>query len=76
MYAVDSDTVFEKTPLSAASHFVNIHSMDDARDPNLLNMLSGKVPGMRVISGGSSLSSTGIILRGHNFLNGNNQPLF
>ena len=51
-------------------------SMTEARGTSLLDMLSGKVAGLQIISGGGPGASTRVVLRGNNSLTGNNQPLF
>ena len=50
--------------------------MLDARDPNLLNSLSGKVSGVNIISNGGPMASTRVEIRGNNSITGNNQPLY
>lgn len=48
-----------------------------SRPTNALSVLSGKVAGLQVISGGSNLGgSSRITLRGVNSITGNNQPLY
>ena len=48
----------------------------DAREPNLVNDLSGKVAGLQVVRGGNGpAGSSQILLRGNNSLTGLSQPL-
>ncbi|GHV27683.1 SusC/RagA family TonB-linked outer membrane protein [Bacteroidia bacterium] len=65
----------EAKSLSYAREGVSTESMRDSRGSNLSDMLSGKVAGMQVTSGGP-LASTRVILRGNNSITGNNEPLF
>jgi TonB-linked SusC/RagA family outer membrane protein len=55
---------------------VDTEGLDETRDPNLLNMLSGKVAGVQFISNGGALSSTRVVIRGENSVTGDNQPLY
>jgi len=48
----------------------------DAKEPNLVNELSGKVAGLQVVRGGNGpAGSSQILLRGNNSLTGLSQPL-
>ena len=48
-----------------------------AKEPNFVNALSGKVAGVNITNGGSGVgSSSRIVIRGESSLSGNNQPLF
>jgi len=64
--------------LSFARQAVDTKMMTEARDPDMLNMLAGKVSGLQVISAGGPMSSTRIVIRGNNLLDpgGDNQPLY
>ncbi|MBD8347867.1 SusC/RagA family TonB-linked outer membrane protein [Dysgonomonas sp. HGC4] len=62
--------------LPYARQSVDKEGLDEAKDPNLLNMLSGRVSGVQFISNGGALSSTRVVIRGENSLTGNNQPLY
>ena len=66
----------EAKSLGYARQAINTESLQDIRDPNLLNSLSGKVAGVNFISNGGPLSSTRVEIRGNNSLTGNNQPLY
>lgn len=49
----------------------------EAKEPNFVNALSGKVAGVNITNGGSGVgSSSRIVIRGESSLSGNNQPLF
>lgn len=51
-------------------------SVADAREPNMVNALSGRITGLQVVKGsGGPAGSSKIILRGFNSLTGDNQPL-
>jgi TonB-linked SusC/RagA family outer membrane protein len=45
-------------------------------EPNLVNSLSGKVPGVNITNAGPQGGSSRIVIRGENSITGNNQPLF
>ncbi len=66
----------EAKSLGYARQSVDTESMLDARDPNLLNSLSGKVSGVNIISNGGPMASTRVEIRGNNSITGNNQPLY
>lgn len=51
-------------------------SIVDAREPNMVNALSGKITGLQVIkSSNGPAGSSKIVLRGYSSLTGDNQPL-
>jgi len=66
----------EAKSLGYSRQSVDVTSMTEARDANLINMLAGKAAGVNVISGGGSTASTRVQIRGINSLTGNNQPLY
>lgn len=66
----------EAKSLGYARQSVNTDGLEDTRDPNLLNSLTGKVSGVNFISNGGPMSSTRVEIRGNNSLTGNNQPLY
>jgi len=66
----------EAKSLGYARQAIDTESLQDTRDPNLLNSLSGKVAGVNFISNGGPLSSTRVEIRGNNSVTGNNQPLY
>jgi TonB-linked SusC/RagA family outer membrane protein len=66
----------EKKALGYALQEVKGESLVEAREPNLVNTLSGKVAGLQVTrSGNGPAGSSRINLRGSNSLTGDNQPL-
>ena len=62
--------------LGVARQSVSTEDITEARDPNLVNSLAGKVAGLQVISNGGPTSSTAVIIRGNSSLTGNNQPIW
>jgi TonB-linked SusC/RagA family outer membrane protein len=51
--------------------------LTQARDPNLVNSLSGKIAGVNVVSSSGNVgASSRIVLRGNTSITGDNQPLF
>jgi len=66
----------EKKSLGYALQEVKGETLVEAKEPNLVNDLSGKVAGLQVIrSSNGPAGSSKITLRGNNSLTGNNQPL-
>jgi TonB-linked SusC/RagA family outer membrane protein len=66
----------EKKALGYALQEVKGETLVEAREPNLVNTLSGKVAGLQVTrSGNGPAGSSRINLRGSNSLTGDNQPL-
>lgn len=66
----------EKKTLGYAVQEVNNSELTEAKDNNIINSLSGKVAGIQVTSGGSTVgSSSRIIIRGNSSFSGNG-PLF
>jgi len=55
---------------------VNVEDLTEARDPNIINMLSGKVAGLQITTSGQPTGSTRVVLRGPSSLTGNNEPLW
>lgn len=66
----------EAKSLGYARQGIDLESMNEARDANLLNMLSGKASGVQIINSGGTLGSTRVVIRGNSSLTANNQPLF
>src|ERR1700761_2563375 len=66
----------EKKSLGYAVQEVKGQTLSDAKEPNIVNSLSGKVAGLQITrsSNGPGASSR-ITLRGNNSLTGDNQPL-
>lgn len=66
----------EKKSLGYAVQEVKGETLVEAREPNLVNALSGKVAGLQVTrSSNGPAGSSKITLRGNNSLTGDNQPL-
>lgn len=66
----------EKKSLGYAVQQIKGESLNEARDNNFVNSLSGKVAGVNIISSGAVGSSARITIRGEHSLNyGANQPL-
>ncbi|UXP32405.1 SusC/RagA family TonB-linked outer membrane protein [Reichenbachiella agarivorans] len=68
--------VREERSLSYAAAQVDGDELAMARESNIVNNLSGKVPGVSVSPSGSGMGgSSKVTIRGNSFLSGNNQPL-
>jgi TonB-linked SusC/RagA family outer membrane protein len=66
----------EKKTLGYAVQDVNSAELTEARDNNIINTLSGKIAGIQVTSGGSTVgASSRIVIRGNASFSGN-EPLF
>lgn len=66
----------EKKTLGYAIQDLSSEALNQAKDVNIVNSLSGKIAGIQVTSGGSTVgASSRIIIRGNSTF-GNNQPLF
>jgi TonB-linked SusC/RagA family outer membrane protein len=66
----------EKKTLGYAVQELNYKALSEAKDPNIINSMSGKVAGIQVTSGGSTVgASSRIIIRGNSSFSGNS-PLF
>ncbi|TDG36240.1 SusC/RagA family TonB-linked outer membrane protein [Pedobacter changchengzhani] len=66
----------EKRSLGYAVQEIKGDDVNEAKDPNIVNSLSGKISGIQVTSGGSSVgASSRITIRGNASL-GSNTPLF
>lgn len=66
----------EKKTLGYAVQDVNSAQLTEAKDNNIINTLSGKIAGVQVTSGGSTVgASSRIIIRGNASFSGN-EPLF
>ena len=65
----------EKKTLGYAVQEINSAALSEAKDNNIINTLSGKVAGIQVTSGGSTVgASSRIVIRGNSSFSGN-QPL-
>lgn len=66
----------EAKSLSYSTQEVNPDALNETKDPNIVNSLSGQVAGVQVVPSGFNTGSARIIIRGNSSLTGNNQPLF
>lgn len=66
----------EAKSLGYSRQGVNVEELTEARDPNIANMLAGKIAGLQLTTSGQPTGSSRIILRGVNSLTGENQPLW
>lgn len=66
----------EKT-LGYAAQELDGSSMTQAREPNFINAMAGRVAGVNITQGASGVgSSARMVIRGETSISGNNQPLF
>jgi len=66
----------EKT-LGYAAQEIEADLLTQAREPNFINSLSGRIAGVNITQGASGVgSSARIVIRGETSIAGNNQPLF
>jgi TonB-linked SusC/RagA family outer membrane protein len=67
----------EEKALSYAVQAVDGEKLNEAREANIVNSLSGRIAGVQVTnSNGAPGASSRIVLRGGSSITGNNQPLF
>lgn len=66
----------DKRSLGVAQQSVSAKELTEAREPNIVNALAGKVPGVEITNDGPPGGSSRIVIRGENSITGNNQPLF
>ena len=66
----------EVKALSYSRQGVDVNTMTEAKSPNLLSTLSGKVAGLQIVPPGFNTGSARVVIRGNSSLTGNNQPLF
>lgn len=62
--------------LTVAQQRVDVETISEVRDPNIVASLAGKVAGVMVTPPASSTGSARIVIRGNSSFTGNNQPLF
>ncbi|MBB5440473.1 TonB-linked SusC/RagA family outer membrane protein [Pedobacter sp. AK017] len=62
--------------LSYSRQGVDVNTMTEAKSPNLLSTLSGKIAGLQIVPPGFNTGSARVVIRGNSSLTGNNQPLF
>ncbi|MGB1242305.1 MAG: TonB-dependent receptor plug domain-containing protein, partial [Chitinophagales bacterium] len=67
----------EKKALGYSVQQVGGDDLGQARDPNVLNALSGKVSGVQITSASGSVgASSRVVIRGSSSIRGDSQPLF
>jgi TonB-linked SusC/RagA family outer membrane protein len=66
----------DERSISTSVQTVQGTELTEARDPNLVAALSGKVAGVQITNSNTAGGSSRIVIRGANSLTGNNQPLF
>lgn len=67
----------QKKALGYAVQEIKGSQLDQAREPNLLSALAGKVAGVNITAGTNAIGgSARIVIRGQTSLTGDNQPLF
>lgn len=66
----------DKRSLGVAQQSVAPDELTEAREPNIVNALSGKVAGVQITNNGPPGGAARIVIRGANSVAGNNQPLF
>ncbi len=67
----------DKKALGYSVQNVSGEKLNQARDANVVNNLSGRVAGVNIVgSSGNVGSSSRIVIRGNSSITGNNQPLF
>ncbi|HEX8363084.1 MAG TPA: SusC/RagA family TonB-linked outer membrane protein, partial [Longimicrobium sp.] len=66
----------EERAISTSVQTVQGEDLNQARETNIVNALSGKVSGVQVTNAGPQGGSSRIVIRGANSITGNNQPLF
>ncbi|HEX6966483.1 MAG TPA: SusC/RagA family TonB-linked outer membrane protein [Gemmatimonadaceae bacterium] len=65
----------EKRSLGVAQQSINADELAQAREPNIINALDGKVAGVNITNVGPTGGSSRIVIRGANSITGDNQPL-
>lgn len=69
--------VQKKESLTGAMQVINSDKLLDATTPNVENMLTGKAPGVYVMSGGGQPGAAGkVVIRGKSTVNGSTDPLW
>ena len=66
----------DQRTISTSVQTVDGDQLTEARDPNLVAALSGKVAGVQISNSNTPGGSSRVVIRGANSLTGNNQPLF
>ncbi|MDQ1088126.1 SusC/RagA family TonB-linked outer membrane protein [Siphonobacter sp. SORGH_AS_1065] len=66
----------EKKSLGYSVQELKSNDVAQAREPNLVNALSGKIAGVNITNSQGNMGSSRIVIRGETSIAGNNQPLF
>ncbi len=66
----------QKKSLGYAVQEVKARDINEAKEPNIINALSGRIAGVRVTNSQGDMGSSRIVIRGETSISGNNQPLF
>jgi TonB-linked SusC/RagA family outer membrane protein len=66
----------QKKSLGYAVQELKSQDIAEAKEPNLVNALAGKIAGVRVTNSQGDMGSSRIVIRGETSISGNNQPLF
>lgn len=66
----------EKRSLGYSVQAVKSEDINEAREPNLVNSLTGKIAGVNITNSQGDMGSARIVIRGETSISGNNQPLF
>jgi TonB-linked SusC/RagA family outer membrane protein len=66
----------EKRSLGIAAQSVQGNDLNKTQAPNIVNALSGKVAGVKVVGSTNFGGSARIVIRGENSIGGNNQPIW
>ncbi len=66
----------EKKSLGYSVQQLQSADLNKAKEPNLVNSLSGKIAGVRITNSQGGMGSSRIVIRGETSISGNNQPLF
>ncbi|WP_018614821.1 SusC/RagA family TonB-linked outer membrane protein [Segetibacter koreensis] len=66
----------QKKSLGYAVQELKSKDFSEAKEPNLVNALEGKIAGVRITNSQGDMGSSRIVIRGETSISGNNQPLF
>jgi TonB-linked SusC/RagA family outer membrane protein len=66
----------EKSQLGTAQQQISSEDLNNTKAMNLVQQVQGKVSGVNITGGGTPGGSINVVIRGHNTLTSNNQPLF
>jgi TonB-linked SusC/RagA family outer membrane protein len=66
----------QKKSLGYAMQELKGKDISEAKEPNLVNALAGRIAGVRITNSQGDMGSSRIVIRGETSISGNNQPLF